>query len=90
MSKFKGLFDAPQEKGRKAAPRPKTRPEAKPAPKRGRPAGPAGGKRSNPDYTAITAYVRRDSLREVKAKLAREEKDLSDIVQEAFDGYLNT
>jgi hypothetical protein len=34
--------------------------------------------------------VRKDSLREVKAKLAKEEADMSDLVQRAFDEYLNT
>lgn len=55
---------------------------------RGRPSGSAGGKRSNPDYAAITAYVRRDTLGEVKRALVGDERDLSDLTEELFQAWL--
>lgn len=103
-TKFAGLFDEPPRgaQAKKGAAKRRASPAPAPAPAekspqtraagaqagRGRPAGRAGGKRSDPEYTAITAYVRRGTLADVKARLAREpEKDMSDIVQAAFERY---
>jgi hypothetical protein len=39
---------------------------------RGRPAGPAGGKRSDPDFTQTTTYVHKSTLDDVKVALIKD------------------
>lgn len=54
--------------------------------RRGRPAG----KRSSDDYTQVTAYVRKDTHRDVKIALLQSgsEHDFSDLVQELLSDWL--
>lgn len=59
-----------------------------PARKMGRPRG----KRSDPNYEQITAYIRKETHLEVKASLLRdpEGRDFSELIQELLDEYLRT
>lgn len=54
--------------------------------KRGRPPG----KRSNPGYTQITAYVRTQTINDVKVELIRrgEKKDASELIEELLSAWL--
>lgn len=102
MSKFAGIFDEPKAQGKakksrstsakKSAAGKKTPAKAKAAAGRGRPAGPAGGKRSDPDYTQTTAYVRKGTLSDVKIALLREGKgrDYSELVEDLLRGWLKS
>ena len=48
------------------------------------------GKSSNPDYTQVLTYVRRDTHNRVKAALIFDERrrDLSDLVEELLAGWV--
>lgn len=90
MSKFDRIAAAapvkrPPRKGRTAQP---LAPIVTPRP--GRPAGPAGGKRSDPDYTQITAYLRKDTRNAVKLALLQEGqgRDVSELVEGLLTGWL--
>jgi len=53
---------------------------------------PAGGKRSDPDFTQVTAYVREDTYRKVKIALLQERnpQEFSDLVEQLLDTWLHT
>ena len=58
---------------------------------RGRPAGHAGGKSGDPDnYRQVTAWVRRDTHKAVKAALLAEDagRDFGDLVEELLGKWL--
>lgn len=102
MSKFAGIFDEPKPQGRakksraasakKSTTGRKSAPQTKAAAGRGRPAGPAGGKRSDPNFTQTTAYVRKDTLNDVKVALIKEGKgrDYSELVEELLRKWLKS
>ena len=46
------------------------------------------GKRSDPDYLQITAYIRKDVHKTVKRKLVGEDKDMSDVIGELLEEWL--
>ena len=46
------------------------------------------GKREHSDYGKIGVYIRTETITEVKSRLIRERKDLSDLVQELLDKWL--
>ena len=79
-SKFKGLLDAARER--------EPEPVAKQQPVRGRPRG----KRSNPDYEQVTAYIRRDTYTEVKIALLQqgEGQEFSELVEQMLTEWLST
>lgn len=83
MSKFQGVIDAA--KGREGAPA-KTGPVEAPTKKRGRPPG----KRSNPDFEQITAYIRKDTHQGVKIALLQEGngQEFSELVENLLSGWL--
>jgi hypothetical protein len=61
-------------------------PEAEPAAKRGRPGG--KGKRLNPDYAQVTAYIRRTVHEETKINLIRQgNREFSELVEELLTGW---
>jgi hypothetical protein len=64
----------------------KNDPSASESKKRGRPPG----KRSNPGYTQITAYVRMQTINDVKVELIRrgEKKDASELIEELLSAWL--
>lgn len=55
------------------------------APKRGR----QKGKRSNPDYTQVGAYIPKNLDKEVKRKLLDEDIDFSDLVADLLIKWLS-
>ncbi len=57
--------------------------------KRGRP---ATGKRSDPDYTLVSCYVRKDTHREVQIALLQQEgrQNFSDLVEQLLQQWLKT
>jgi hypothetical protein len=50
------------------------------------------GKSSNPDYTQVLTYVRRDTHNAVRAALIfdQEKRDLSDLVEELLAGWVKS
>lgn len=56
-------------------------------PRRGRP---PTGKRSNPDFEQVTAYIRRDTNLQTKIALLQEgdTRDFSDLVEELLQAWL--
>lgn len=79
-SKFKGLFAARSAEATAPGKR-----------GRGRPAGDAGGKRNDKaEYTQASAYVRRATHRRVKAALALEEKEFSELIEELLGEWLKS
>ena len=55
-----------------------------PPPKPGR----KPGKHSNPDFVQVTAYVPRDLRNKVKARLAEQEMEFSDLVEGMLGEWL--
>jgi len=55
-------------------------------PKRGR----ATGKRSNPNYTQVGAYIPKELNRDVKRLLVDEEQDLSDLIIELLQTWVSS
>jgi hypothetical protein len=51
---------------------------------------PKTGKRSNPDYTQVSAWVKRDTYRRVMDRLYVKEnrREFSDLVQERLEAWL--
>lgn len=52
--------------------------------------GAGGGKRSDPEFQQVTAYIRRDTYREVKRAIldAGEREDFSDVVESLLADWL--
>lgn len=50
------------------------------------------GKRSNPDYEQVTAYIRRDTYTEVKIALLQqgEDREFSELVEQLLTEWLST
>lgn len=46
------------------------------------------GKREHADYGKIGVYIRTETITEVKARLVRQHKDLSDLIQDLLDTWL--
>jgi hypothetical protein len=68
--------------------RPATKASSAPAPKKvGRP---RTGKRSNPDYQQVSAWIRRDTYQRVTHRLFNREdrREFSDLVEELLAGWL--
>ena len=98
MSKFKNILDAANKprdsvevdesvKEVKKSPPPIV--ESKPEPiKRGRPKG----KRSNPDFEQVTAYVRSKTYRQTKIALLQQSEleDFSELVEKLLTEWLST
>jgi hypothetical protein len=61
-------------------------PEAEPPAKRGRPGG--KGKRLNPDYAQVTAYIPKALHDETKVNLIRQgNREFSELVEELLTGW---
>jgi hypothetical protein len=56
------------------------------APRRGRPAG----KRSDPDYEQVTAYIKKETHKDVKIGLLQEGqgREFSELVEDLLSGWL--
>jgi hypothetical protein len=51
---------------------------------------PRTGKRSNPDYRQVSAWVRRDTYDRVSIRLIREDRrEFSDLVQALLEAWLH-
>ena len=98
MSKFKNIFDAaklPQDGGEvdksvkqvKKSPPSIVEPGSEPV-KKGRPKG----KRSNPDFEQVTAYVRSQTYRQTKIALLQQSEleDFSELVEKLLTEWLST
>lgn len=91
MSKFKNILNAAKDREPESVESVESKPsqqpkESPPAKKRGRPKG----KRSNPDYEQVTAYIRRDTYKATKiALLEEEEGDFSDLVESLLAEWLD-
>jgi hypothetical protein len=59
-----------------------------PAIKMGRPKG----KRSNPDYTQVTAYIRQETYKDIRVLLLQkgDGQEFSELVEELLSEYLKT
>ncbi len=90
MGKFKGLFDT-LEKDKQKTPAKRKAPAKKPQPapvaRRGRPSGSLGGKRSDPNYTQLIAYVKKETHSALKVALAPD-GEISELVQQLLDDWL--
>jgi hypothetical protein len=88
VSKFDGIFEAAkgQKKPTRRARASKASAAPAPARRRGRPAG----KRSDPDFEAITAYIRKDTHRDVKIALLKQgnSQEFSELVEELLSKWL--
>jgi hypothetical protein len=47
------------------------------------------GKREDHDYGKIGVYIRTETITEVKTRLVRERKNMSDLVQDLLDKWLH-
>lgn len=98
MSKFKNILDAANQPPEPETVKKKTKTikkspplivDEKPEPvKKGRPKG----KRSNPDFEQVTAYVRSKTYRQTKIALLQQEEleDFSELVEELLTEWLST
>lgn len=77
-SKFEGIFAA---KGSKGAKKPAATAQPARASKR------ATGKRSDPDYTQITAYIRKGTHEDVMRAIYKRQ-ELSELIEELLAGWL--
>jgi hypothetical protein len=61
-------------------------PVSSPATKMGRPKG----KRSNPEYTQVTAYIRQDTYKDIRVLLLQkgDGQEFSELVEELLSEYL--
>lgn len=89
-SKFQGLFDAAKARQAEESVEPEQKEiEVVPPPqRRGRPKG----KRSNPDFEQVTAYVRKQTHQAVKIALLQEGQDqeFSELVEELLSDWLRS
>ena len=62
--------------------------EKSPAKKKGRPKG----KRSNPDFEQVTAYLRKETYRQTKIALLEQSQltDFSELVEQLLTEWLNS
>lgn len=83
--------EKPASKGGAGKKRPPEAPEAPPEPAAGKKRGRPPGKRTDPAYEQVTAYLRRDTYAEVKIRLIREgrRQEFSDLLEELLTGWLN-
>lgn len=47
------------------------------------------GKRSDSEYRQVSAYIRKDTHREVKIALLQEDREFSELVEELLRGWLD-
>ena len=74
-SKFEGIFSVKGKRAKKAAP---AQPRASSRPP---------GKRSDPDYTQITAYIRKGTHEDVMRAIYKRQ-ELSELIEELLAGWL--
>jgi hypothetical protein len=82
-SRFDGLMEA-KRRGRDEGSPESLREPSDPPP---RPQG--AGKRGDPDYRQVSAYVRKDTHQKVKMALLEEEREFSELVEVLLREWLN-
>ncbi len=89
MSKFDGIFAATGKAKKRATKKDQRASETLATPKRGRP---ASGKRSNPDFEQVTAYIRKRTHADVKIALLREgqKREFSALVEDLLGDWLDS
>jgi hypothetical protein len=90
MSKFDGILKAAKEReDSKSESAASEEVPAAPAPKKqGRPKG----KRSSPDYEQVTAYIKKETYRQVRIALLQQSEfqDFSELVEQLLGEFLRT
>ena len=89
MSKFNHILQAAKERETTEEATTLTdQPLEKPPKKRGRPKG----KRSDPDYEQVTAYIKKETYRQVRMALLQQpdSQDFSELVEQLLDDFLRT
>ena len=89
MSKFNDILKAAKEREtREEATTPPDKPPEKPAKRKGRPKG----KRSNPEYEQVTAYIKKETYRQIRIALLQESsaQDFSELVEQLLEEFLRT
>ena len=81
-SRFDGLMDAKKLGRDKGSPERPREPSDRPP----RPQG--AGKRGDPDYRQVSAYVRKDTHQKVKMALLEEEREFSELVEDLLRDWL--
>jgi hypothetical protein len=86
-SKFKGILDRAKERD-SVMPAEETLPPSPAPKKRGRPSG----KRSDAEYVQVTAYIHKNTHRDVKITLLKsgDDKDFSDLVDSLLADWLES
>jgi hypothetical protein len=56
--------------------------------KRGR--GRPPGKKSDPNYTQVMGYIRKDTYRALKIRCAQDDVEISQVLQQLLDAWLNS
>jgi hypothetical protein len=87
MSKFNDILKAAKEREPEPEPEQPIQPESQPK-KLGRPRG----KRSNPDYEQVTAYIKKSTYTAIKIALLQsdEGQEFSELVEELLTDWLST
>ena len=52
--------------------------------------GTRGGRRGDPAFTQVSAYISKDTYREVKRRLIDDGRDFSELVDDLLRGYVST
>lgn len=89
MSKFKGILDAAKAKEQeKSIPSSEISSDSTSSSRRGRPPG----KRSNPNYEQVTAYVKRETYKNIKISLLKQDEfsDFSELVEALLSEWLKS
>ena len=74
---------APEAQANLSTPEAPTLPTAKPKPR-------PSGKKSDPNYTQVTIYLRKDRYATARKRLFDERKQFSDLVGELLDDWIET
>ncbi len=83
MSQFKDIFRNLKPESQTQVETPP--PVEEPTPVRGRP---KDGKRSNPDFTQVTAYIKKATYQETRKHLLDQDQEFSELVQELLERWL--
>ena len=91
-SKFADILNAanqPEEPAAEPLPAPAAIEEPPPAPKQGRR---KSGKRSDPDYTPVTIYLKKDTYTQVQMRMLEQgrRREVSDLVQDLLAQWLES
>ena len=86
MSKFDGILSVKSGAARQESEKELKTPQ-KPAPEQKKGKFRPAGKRSDPDYTQITAYIRKDTHENVMRKIYKRQ-EFSELIEELLDQWM--